>query len=278
MPDVPAVSVTFPKWFPFRCVVGGALLGITDIRLDFDKRELTMYDVSGFTYKGTGSRLPLEFDQGNFPILAATFEGISGHFLVDTGDAGTLTLNAEFVAKHHLMSRYPVKIASGAVGIAGMSKMTKVRAGSLTIGPYVLKGPPTAFLENSRDGHPDCDGAIGLGVLRRFNIVFDGMRRHIFLEPRNILHVPFVSDRTGLGTIPGDDGLTIITVDPGSPADQAGAKVGDRIIEINGAAATSADAFRFKDLSGGPIGSEMKLVLRRGATDLPVSLKLRELL
>ncbi len=65
-------------------------------------------------------------------------------------------------------------------------------------------------------------------------------------------------------------GFRIRSVEPGSPAERAGVKSGDTVVSIDGSAIDSQEAFETALSTRGP-GKPMKLVLRNGTADRPVT-------
>jgi C-terminal processing protease CtpA/Prc len=76
---------------------------------------------------------------------------------------------------------------------------------------------------------------------------------------------PFRKDRSGLQILPDGAAAVVRFVSPGSPAEAAGWKVGDRIVAIDGRPIDPATYGRDLALWGfGPSGTEVRLTLEGG--------------
>ncbi len=118
---------------------------------------------------------------------------------------------------------------------------------------------------------------IGLGLLSRFNLVFDLQRQRLLVQPNRGFARPFEHDMTGLDLLPDSTGgLAIDRVIDDSPASDAGLKVGDRVLTIDGRAAADWDFFEVMELFR-HAGAEVSLVVARDGERRQVRLTLRRL-
>jgi hypothetical protein len=104
------------------------------------------------------------------------------------------------------------------------------RRGDLELGGLRFAAPVVG-LRDPRNALADVfnDGQIGMEVLRRVDLVFDPRRDTSWMRPMPAMGDPWGYDRAGFQVEPGQAGARILRVDPGSPADRAGLKVGDTI-------------------------------------------------
>lgn len=103
-----------------------------------------------------GQAFPFSFKDGDNDkgfYIDATFNGVRGHFLLDTGAAG-IFLNKSFAARAGMK---PVRSAS-AYGIGGSTKTQVGTVDSLQVGGNTLKNVIVTSLSYDNDGF---DGAIG---------------------------------------------------------------------------------------------------------------------
>jgi membrane-associated protease RseP (regulator of RpoE activity) len=95
---------------------------------------------------------------------------------------------------------------------------------------------PSALIPDSlRRGDPDqIAGDIGIPILARFHLIIDYSHDRLYATPyANAKSTPFVKDRLGLVLTKQDSSIEVKFVSPGSPAQAAGFKTGDRITQIN---------------------------------------------
>jgi C-terminal processing protease CtpA/Prc len=126
---------------------------------------------------------------------------------------------------------------------------------------------------------PGLAGNIGGAVLRRFVVTFDYARNAVWLAPNARLAAPFDVDRSGLRIHANDGGFDVVAVMAGSPADEAGLRVGDRIVAVDGTstAAIALHAQR-RAWQASPAGTRVGVRVTREAAAFDASLVLRDLI
>jgi len=83
--------------------------------------------------------------------------------------------------------------------------------------------------------HERAAGNLGAGILTRFRVIFDYAHDCLWLEPRPGTDIlPFERNRSGLLTDRREGALEVLFVAPGSPAEAAGWKTGERITAVDG--------------------------------------------
>ncbi|MFI5245416.1 MAG: S41 family peptidase, partial [Gemmatimonadales bacterium] len=70
-----------------------------------------------------------------------------------------------------------------------------------------------------------------------------------------------------------DGWITVLTPRPGSPAERAGIRAGDRLVEIDGQSMRSWTPEEASNALRGPLGSSIKLVIERGGATIPLRLE-----
>jgi C-terminal processing protease CtpA/Prc len=121
-------------------------------------------------------------------------------------------------------------------------------------------------------------GNVGAGVLKRFNITFDYARQQLIFERNANDELRDNFDRAGWWLNMSEGGFEVLDVVPGGPAAEAGLKVGDRILAVDGkpAAQVSLPDLRVRLRSDAP-GSKVALRIGSGGTTREVTLTLRDL-
>ena len=70
-----------------------------------------------------------------------------------------------------------------------------------------------------------------------------------------------------------DGWMTVVAPRPGSPAERAGIRPGDRLVELDGQAMKSWTVEEARNALRGPLGSTVKLVVERGGAKIPFTLE-----
>ncbi|MGB6413206.1 MAG: aspartyl protease family protein [Candidatus Cybelea sp.] len=195
-----------------------------------------------------GVTLPFKSD-GQHAYVLATVDGLSGYYLLDTGNAGGIVLNLPFVQEHHLFSRGGLTYASpGGVGGGFAELVTAAKSFSLAGRtfenvPIVIPQVKSGFFATR-----GVAGNLGSAFLSRFTIVFDYKAQTVTFIPNRNVMMPFRSDHIGLSLNQSDaSAFEVHQVVPGSPAAQAGITIGDRITAFAGKPVSSG--FGLGDLS-----------------------------
>jgi hypothetical protein len=206
------------------------------VRHDYQKKELTFYDPQTYVYSGSGESILFE-RPGNIPVINASFDGIDGKFGVDTGARSALILYGPFVANHHLAEKYQPKFQGvSGWGLGGPVRSYMVRSQSLKIGQFELHGL-IARLSLNKSGATATSskaGLIGPDVLKQFTFICDYARHRLIFEKNADFGRSDSYDRAGIWLAQKGDAFEVFDVIPGGPADQAGLKVGDHVLTVDG--------------------------------------------
>ncbi|MCP5117158.1 MAG: clan AA aspartic protease, partial [bacterium] len=175
------------------------------VELDYLRQMATFHKPAGFTYNGTGERLPFTLEFGALIHIEATIvqngaAPVTDKFAVDTGAGGlaALILTGPFAAEHNLRGTlvHPV----GGLGLGGASSADIGRVDELRIGSVSIEQPLTMFSRDTAGflSMPGRGGVMGNEVLRRFKTIIDYSRQQLILEPNASLTDPFEYDMSGL--------------------------------------------------------------------------------
>ena len=118
-------------------------------------------------------------------------------------------------------------------------------------------------------------GNLGSDVPRWFKTTFDYSRERIILVPNESFAEPFEFDWSGLKLGAGRK-LEIVSVIPGSPAEESGVLIGDVVTHVDGKAVTAADYGAVRAALIGP--GEVTLRLARCEETLERKVVLRRLI
>jgi len=224
----------------------GGMLGVEFlerfvVRIDYGAKTLTFVDPAKFSAAdraAAGMGVPFRFYE-HLPQVEGTFDGRPVRLDLDTGSRSDVNLTAPFVERAGLRAAFPsgTTVTEG-WGAGGPSRAYVGRAGELTLG-HVRIPRPIASLSSARHGafsDSAYDGNVGGGLLKRFVVTFDYANRMVYLAP--LAHPDADAsrfDRVGIWLNQVDEGVKIMDVAAGSPAEAAGLKVGDVVTAIDGA-------------------------------------------
>lgn len=204
---------------------------------------------------------------------------INSRFFFDTGAGLCLLFSSNFTADSAVFGpkkKSPVR-AEGA-GLGGKKEMQLTTLRSFSIGPFRFRQIPTYIFDDSYDvtSYPQLGGLIGNDLLRRFNLVVNYARSEIYLIPNASFDQPFDYSYSGV-TIALVDGKIIVTdVMKDSPAEKAGFREGDVVLEVNGD--TRQNVQEYQNLLR-TIGPRVHVLVRRGEGAVAqLSLKVKSIL
>jgi hypothetical protein len=263
------------------------------INIDYAARTLSLYDPKNFRYEGMGERVKLvalEADNGaNVYLADLTVSSLNGnptigHFIVDTGVRLALTVNTPFVVTHDLLASQ--KHTLTAVIGSGLSirdtTLVLGRVPSVAISNIALKNVIAGFSQYKSGvlAASEFDGIVGGDFLRRFRVILDEPHSEMILEKNAQFAEPFEYDMSGamlLAEGENFDTFRIHAVMAGSPAEEAGLREGDRVVGIDGKAASAFSLQSIQELFRQP-GASHILQIARGDQTVNVTLKLRRLI
>ncbi len=238
------VVAPLPYVFVHQGIVGGidGLVGSEFLQsfrttFDFDKQTITFepFGVPAGPTPPGAVVLPILSD-GAHALVRAAVNGVSGIFLLDTGDGGDITVFRPFADAHGLFSGPGLPYLS-AGGVGGHLGEQRYRADSFTLGGGTMHQPPVSVPEATAGASASRSvaGNIGLRVLSRYRLTFDFRRGTVTFVPRAGIDAPFTPDRTGMSLTQDDpSAFIVLSVVPGSPSAQAGVRGGDHIVAVDG--------------------------------------------
>jgi len=271
---------------PERGFVGHDVLRRFTVEIDYREQRVRLYDPARYRYAGSGTVVPFAADDDR-PLLhgSITVPGrppIPARLLLDTGASGLcLILTVPFVERYGLAGAVsPAIEAPIGTGLAGQLRGTLVRLKELRLAGLRVASPTTG-LGGERTGflaRSDLDGVIGNPVFEDSRLIVDYARRRVIIEPRAAARCDY--DMSGLRLTAQGPELRHIAVEyvvPHSPAERAGIRAGDELLLMDGHAVGDAglsDVRRALRVNG----ALRRLVLRRDADTIRVTLQLRRLL
>ena len=262
-------------------LIGSLIFSSYVVEIDFDRSLLYLYDPAEFESEKGWEEIPLIMERNAaFLETSITLDGktqIPVRLLVDLGARHALALSVD-PAKKIIPPENAIENLLG-TGVRGDVFGPQGRIVGLTLGSYIINDVIVGFADKDSIPLPaSCDGNLGVGTLRRFNIIFDYPYSRMYLKPNTYHLDPFEVNMAGIAMSDTFERIKRVSyVVKDSPAFQEGIKKGDKIIAING---RKIERYTYSELYDmfRQEGKKVKLLIERGLETLKFKLKLRRLL
>lgn len=269
-------------------IIGYELFSRFVVKIDYQNRELTLYNPDRFTPPRKYEEYPMSIT-GYKPIVTASLTTADTtlkeqRFLIDTGASLSLMLKKDSTAGMDLPEKTVARLIGQ--GLGGQLHGHVGRIKGLNWAGFSLKTPIASFPEPEPESEMvffrDREGTIGGEVLSRFTVILDYHHKKVYLRKNHKFGDPFEFNMAGFDVMAEGRGLNeyyISEVIDHSPAMEAGLQTGDRILKMNG---RSAESYELRDIviiiTRRP-GKKIKLLLERpDGTKYKTKFRLRRLL
>jgi hypothetical protein len=277
----PYSSGNSAMWYGSIGQISAAFFKHFVVDINFDDMIITLIEPDKFEYKDNGVKIPWEplgFGPWSIPATLGLADGrnISMKLLMDLGYNDQLQITTVGVSKIPL----PEKVVSESLGLNIQGQETigyNGRLPNINIGGYEIKNALVSYMDRKPPDSVFPEVMIGLGLLSRFNLVFDFYNQRMFIKPNNTFDDPFRYNTSGFRMRRQGEIRTIVHVDDNTPASEAGLRVNDIVTEINGKATTDYDTAELHSLFQQENAS-LKLLIKRDDKEMEVSLKLRPII
>jgi len=278
----PASSGNSAMWEGSVGQVSATFLRQMVVEIDFDAGTITLREPATFRHQGPGVAVPwtpLEIGAWSIPGRLVFGDGREAalDFMMDLGynDQAQIVTGGE----HGIPRPEPALPASLGFNIQGEEIRGDLgRVPTIELGGYRVADVLASFVAEDQSDQAFHEVMIGLGLLSRFNLTFDMSRHQLWLVPNRSFRDPFEHDMSGLDLgLPEDGVLPVIAVHPGTPAAEAGVRVGDRITKIGDRSAVDYDFWELRRLLRTK-GELIRLVVDREGEAIEVSFRLRRVI
>ena len=270
-------------------ILGGNLLARHAVRIDYRRRTVTFTRADRFEPPGGRfTRLPLKFYR-NKPYLEVDVQLVPGQvipvrLLLDTGAALALMLYTEThpsldLPQHVIRGNIGQGLGGFLTGFLGRTQEVELDTSFLLedLVTYFQELPPGVDTVNLYNRN----GLIGNKVLRRFDVIIDYGRQHLYLRPNRYYRRPSEFDRSGLIVV--SAGLSfhnyrVFAILPDSPAAAAGFLPNDELISVNGLPASMYSMSGLQRQLRKKPGKRVRMKVRRGSRILEMRFVLRDLI
>ena len=227
---------------PIHGLLGYEFFNNLAVKLSFIDSTIVVYHPRDVRRFRTGEKLPMTVEYHK-PYIQAKVKLPNGteqtsKLVIDLGAGHPISLE-NMIKKNGLPQKFI--IANLGVGLAGPITGFLSRIDEVDIGKYRLKKVITSFPNDYDEATMKSlsvprDGNLGVGILKRFTVVFDYQDNTLYLKPNTNFGDAFEHDMSGIEYYAAGEGLKhliISRVEPGSAADEVGLEKDDEITSIN---------------------------------------------
>jgi hypothetical protein len=236
----PRLSPNYIRGIAGRCqqrLLEGMKLSVGSITLDSLTMQVNDYDILSSVY---GEKIDGIIGYSFFARYLVWIDYDSNKMDIYTRGPvkyPSLLFSSEFTSDSAVFKprrKKPV-LAQGA-GLGGKTNMQLTILKNFSLGPFRFHQVPTYIFDDSYDvtSYPQLGGLIGNDLLRRFNLIVNYAKSEIYIIPNSNYRQPFDYSYSGAFIALLDGKVIVTAVMPNSPADLAGLREGDMILEING--------------------------------------------
>lgn len=267
------------KRVPLAGILGLEVFERFATTIDYGSGTLTLKDFASFARPKHAACLPITF-QEDMPLAEASADGIGGWFGIDTGNSGTPILFGPFLQRNGLLRAYGAGTATTGYGTGGSVTMLSQTLRRLGIDGATFAHLPVTFVVGQRGGSFSSTteaGNIGYYVLAHFVPTFDYVRGLLYLAAAHRL--PGAAyNRAGLALAKDTHvAIMVMGVRPDGPGARAGIASGDEILAIDGVAAPDLGVGDIYTIVRQPVGTVLRLTVRRKAATWTTAVTLRAL-
>jgi hypothetical protein len=277
---LPSSVVEHGNQSPVVGLIGYELLRRFAARIDYQKQTVTFYKPGSKIDKPSNSEALRMYFNDRTPFIQVGVDGTPAYFGVDTGDNGAATLFKPFYQAHLFPVQLP-GIARKQRGIGGEAASLLTRVESLSFGSYTLTRPLVElnFANSGIFAMPLTGGNLGYKVFRNFILTFDYEHRLLYLEKSVEYGRAMRYNHSGLTLDRAEDGsIVVTTVDPHTPAADAGLEAGDRVLALNGKTPNGKALYEFGDVLSDAAGKMVEIRFIREGKEQHKTFVLRNLI
>jgi Aspartyl protease/PDZ domain len=206
-------------------------------RFDYGAHTITFIDKKYFDPKTAGMPVPMRLYH-QFPEILGSYDGVPARFGIDTGSRMPLLLNKVWAEKNGFPKpgTHTIKAQTG-WGVGGPTHSEVFKGGTLKLGDVTIDHPLT-MVSTDKGGAGSVESFpsnVGGGVLKRYAVTFDYDNSTMYLKPiKGAVADLDTFDRSGMWINAVPEGLKVIDITKGGPAEGAGLAKDDVITAIDG--------------------------------------------
>jgi hypothetical protein len=268
-------------------ILGYELFSRFVIDINYDKKIITISNPKTYKKKRRFVEIPITIEDTK-PYLNASFiirnnEPIKGKFMLDTGASHAMMLDECTCDNIYVPEPY-IKSTLGR-GLGGSIFGKVARIDNLWVNKYRFKNLITTFpnKENYDVSQNPFHrvGTFGGGMMSRFHLVFDYVHSKLYVRKGKTFRKPFEFNLSGLVVRTKGIYLREFEVDNvrvGSAAEEAGVKIGDKILMINNLNTSELDLNQILGYLNRKEHKRIHLLLLRDNQQIDIRFKLKRLI
>jgi hypothetical protein len=224
---------------PIHGLLGYEFFNNLAVKIDFSDSTLTVWRPKDIRLFRKGNKVPISIENRKPYIqVKVTFPDgtkTNNKLVLDIGAGHPLSLE-NIIKTHGLPEKFVA--ANLGVGLTGPIEGVISRVKEVEFGRFKLKNVITSFPVEKLNAEISVkrDGNLGMGILKRFTLIFDYPDSVLYLKSSPNFNAPFEHDMSGLEYYSTGDAynhVIISRVEPGSAADGIGLEKDDEILGIN---------------------------------------------
>jgi hypothetical protein len=208
------------------------------VKINFADSTLTVSHPKNIKVFRKGIKIPIVVEDRkpyiDAKVIFPNGTKTSDKLILDLGAGHPLSLE-NMIKNHGLPEKFIA--ANLGIGLTGPIDGFLSRVSEVDIGKFKIKNVITSFpSDDQKSADVKRDGNLGMGILKRFQVILDYPDSVIYLKPALGFNDPFEHDMSGLEYYSNGDDLNhvvISRVEPGSAADEVGLEKDDEIVSIN---------------------------------------------
>jgi predicted aspartyl protease len=268
---IPFASLNPAEGRPLELILGYDFINRFVFEIDYAERKMRVHP-KGTQLPNPGTSVPIKIKNGHPHIQAkVSMDGktYDVEAMIDSGASGS-GLTGRFTKTNPIpatVKTTPVTTIGGGVG--GFVTGRFLRLDSIQVGDFALKQPVVSATETAggaNGGNSAYDLLLGAEMLKRFTLTLDYANNRVFFKPNADISKPFEADKTGIRLIAGGQNLRALTITgilPGSSADIAGLKTGDKLRSIDGTYVQNKSLQEWRDYLRDPLRKAFDFVVER---------------
>jgi Aspartyl protease/PDZ domain len=263
---------------PLAGILGLELFERFAMQLNYQEKTLAFEPLSVHQHQGGGIAVPIFFSD-DMPLLVAKIDDLAGDVGLDTGNSGSLVVQGIWANQHGLKERFTSGFPSLGFGMGGASSNWTSRA-DFEIAGHRFERIIARYAADTKGSFSSRteSGNLGNQILANFTLDFDYGHGEIWFEPvPNRAQKSF--GRAGVSVFKERaDAFKVLAVAAGTPAADAGLKVNDEIVAVDGAPAKGLSGWDFGRATRQPLGTKVTLSIVRAGQPQTIVVILKELL